>query len=109
MLLRARIGRNVRTHRRHQKLSQERLAELVDRSVDAISAIERGVMPPSIDTLDRIASALEIPVRALFEGDDATERVRSELMARLMAAAHRLKDPDLEVAVKQVEALAGRR
>ena len=46
---------------------QEKLAELSDLSKTALGAIERGTSSPSIDTLDRIAAALEIELSELVK------------------------------------------
>ena len=53
--------------RTKRKLSQEKLAELSDLSKNSLGAIERGTSSPSIDTLDRIASALEIELSELVK------------------------------------------
>ena len=55
------FGGNVR------RLSQEKLAELSDLSKNSLGAIERGTSSPSIDTLDRIASALEMELSELVK------------------------------------------
>ena len=61
------IGLKIVLERTKRKLSQEKLAELSDLSKTALGAIERGTSSPSIDTLDRIASALEIELSELVK------------------------------------------
>ena len=63
----AKIGLKIVLERTKRKLSQEKLAELSDLSKTALGAIERGTSSPSIDTLDRIASALEIELSELVK------------------------------------------
>jgi len=48
-------------------LTQERLAEKADYSVEFISFVERGVHSPSIEGCARIAKALGIPLKDLFD------------------------------------------
>jgi transcriptional regulator with XRE-family HTH domain len=65
--LRTRFGKRLRTLRRERDFTQERFAEIVEISVDFLSLVERGFNGPSFDTLDRMAKALRIPVRDLFD------------------------------------------
>lgn len=61
------IGIKIRLLRTKLKLSQEKLAEFSDLSKTSISAIERGESNPSIETLDRIAHALNIELKELVD------------------------------------------
>ena len=61
------IGLKIVLERTKRKLSQEKLAELSDLSKNSLGAIERGTSSPSIDTLDRIAAALEIELSELVK------------------------------------------
>ncbi len=61
------IGLKIVLERTKRKLSQEKLAELSDLSKNSLGAIERGTSSPSIDTLDRIAAALEIELSDLVK------------------------------------------
>ena len=63
----AKIGLKIVLERTKRKLSQEKLAELSDLSKTALGAIERGTSSLSIDTLDRIAAALEIELSELVK------------------------------------------
>jgi transcriptional regulator with XRE-family HTH domain len=65
--LRTRFGKRLRTLRRERDITQERFAELAEISVDFLSLVERGINGPSFDTLDRMAKALRVPVRDLFD------------------------------------------
>ena len=63
----AKIGLKIVLERTKRRLSQEKLAELSDLSKNSLGAIERGTSSPSIDTLDRIATALEIELSELVK------------------------------------------
>ena len=53
------IADQVAARRRARDLSQHELAELCATTQSAIARIERGVRPPRLDTLLRIANALD--------------------------------------------------
>ena len=55
----ARIAEQVVEQRRARDLSQQELAELCGTTQSAIARFERGGRPPKIDTLLRIAEALD--------------------------------------------------
>jgi transcriptional regulator with XRE-family HTH domain len=55
----AAIADQVASRRRARGLSQQELAELTDTTQSAIARLESGGRPPRIDTLLRIADALE--------------------------------------------------
>lgn len=61
------IGLKIVLERTKRRLSQEKLAELSDLNKNSLGAIERGTSSPSIDTLDRIASALEMELSELVK------------------------------------------
>lgn len=61
------IGIKIRILRTKLKLSQEKLAELADLSKTSISTIERGESKPSIETLEKIANALNIELKELVD------------------------------------------
>lgn len=81
---------------------------MIDRSVDAVSNIERGTSLAGYDTLERLAEGLGVPVAEFFADPEAGSSRRTETMQRLIDAARALGDDDLEKATAIVEVLAGR-
>ncbi|WP_158809287.1 helix-turn-helix domain-containing protein [Beijerinckia sp. L45] len=71
MIGRERIAKNLRRIRIERALSQESLA--VDADVDRtyVSGLERSEFNPSVDLLDRLASALSVDISDLFLIPDA--------------------------------------
>ena len=53
------IARLVAERRRERALSQAELADLCGTTQSAIARLERGARPPRLDTLRRIAAALD--------------------------------------------------
>jgi len=60
------IGERVRALRNSRKYSLSEFAKRTGLFVSYISQLELGYMTPTLDTLDKIASALEIPLYQLF-------------------------------------------
>lgn len=61
------LGRRVAAYRETAGLTQERLASKVRVAVETISRLERGTSIPSVVRLERIAKALGIELRDLFD------------------------------------------
>jgi transcriptional regulator with XRE-family HTH domain len=73
--LRKQFGQRVLEIRHDLEKSQEDFAELIGMSVDFLSLIERGRNAPSFQTLERMATALKVPVAYLFTFDPKDSRV----------------------------------
>lgn len=61
------IGIKISILRKKLKYSQEKLGELSGLSKNSISTIERGGSKPSIETLEKIAGALNIELKELID------------------------------------------
>jgi len=68
------IAEQVVEHRRLRDLSQQELAELCGTTQPGIARFERGVSPPRVDTLLRIANALDCELVVEFRARTRTER-----------------------------------
>ena len=62
----AALGGRIRAARSRRGLSVAELAGTAGVSKSLVSQIERGIAAPSIDTVRRLASALQVPVFSLF-------------------------------------------
>lgn len=60
-------GEKVRSIRKSQNISQEKLAELAELDRTYISDIENGKRNVSIETVFKIAQALNTPIISFFE------------------------------------------
>ena len=61
------IGQRVRNYRTERGLSQERLAEMSGCHPTYIGQVERGEKNATLESIDKIASAMSIPLSRLFE------------------------------------------
>ena len=59
------IGIRIKIERYNRKISQERLAELSELNRTTIGSVERGEISPTIETLYKIAAALDIELHDL--------------------------------------------
>lgn len=66
------IGANIATERKSRKLSQGWLADKLGIGQSRLSNIEAGNSAPSVETLARIAEALDVPLLALIAGVGST-------------------------------------
>ena len=64
------LGERLRLIRKQHKLTLKDLKERSDLSVPYLSDIERGVVNPSIDTLQKVAKAYTMTVQELITGVD---------------------------------------
>lgn len=72
------IGQQIRTRRKQLGLVQEQLAEAADLSTIALSNIERGRQQIRVETLIRIADALDSTVDALLDRKQSIEEWTSK-------------------------------
>lgn len=106
------VGLKVKAARQKVGLTQEELAEAIDKTVETISNIERGHSLTSIETLQLISDRLGVPLAALFEGLEKgrlNHRRRAELDQKIELLLESLPDKDAELALELVEALARHR
>lgn len=61
------ITENIKHFRSKRNVSQEKLSQMCGYSSTYIGKIERGQRSPSLDTLIRIAEALQVPIGSFFD------------------------------------------
>ena len=61
------IGQRIRNYRTQRGLSQEKLAELSGCHPTYIGQVERGEKNATLESIEKIASALNVPLSQLFE------------------------------------------
>ena len=79
------IGQNVRRLRQEKHITQERLAEKSEVSVNTIRNIEKGRWP-SAYTLQAVASALKVDAKFLLSCESDEMYLKEELQSKLEQA-----------------------
>jgi len=64
---RQRLGDRIRTIRQEKDITQERLAELIGKTTEHVSFIERGERSPSFEVLIDLANALDVTLSYLTD------------------------------------------
>ncbi len=109
------VGQRIRQRRKERGLSLRELAELVDLTASFLSLVERGHNAPSLDSLRRIATALDVPMFYFTQSNSPNPVVRrnerikitfppGDLTMELLVP--NLRGP-LEVFISRVHASAG--
>ena len=66
------IADNLKLYRKKHNLTQTKLAELSELSVDSIKRIEAGQRSMSVENFERLADALQVPLSFLLHGQEET-------------------------------------
>lgn len=110
--LRNRVGAAVRAARRKSGLTQEALAERLGIATESLSAIERAVSAPSLETLVALVRELGLEYDVLLigtEGRPTQSRERQRLEAEVAVVARTLSDDRLREWLEIGEVLSKRR
>lgn len=100
------VGLRIKALRSQRGISQEEFAQQLDRSVDTISAIERGKSFPSYETLEKLAETLKVPVREFFDIPEQNEEpARIEAITFVTDAMRRMNRKQLDMTYEIVQAL----
>ena len=91
--IRAVLGANLKKWRLRRKWSQMKLAEEADISMNFLSEIERGVKWPFPETLQNLATALNVEVFELFKKENEKDPGPGKIMGRF--------SDDIAIAVEQ--------
>ncbi len=69
------VGQRLRILREERGISMRALARRSGLSANALSMIERGLTSPSVSTLHKLSTALEVPITAFFRQEPVREPV----------------------------------
>ena len=93
------IGQSIQEARKKAKLTQKELAEKVGIATITVQQYERGVRTPKIETLQKIAQALNIDVGVLYgvEVDKGNPQYLNRLYGKISEVAEKYGRPEEEV------------
>lgn len=97
-----RLGRRIKQHREAAGLTQNDLAQLMLKSVETISNIERGKVLPSVRTLALLAEELSVPMSAMFD-DVAVASRRSDVETAIASKSRLLNEDNRALVLAIVE------
>ena len=69
------LGVSIRHARKRRRLTIQQVAETSGLSISFISQLERGLVSPSVNSLQKISRALGMQIGGFFEDQDKTSRV----------------------------------
>lgn len=95
------LGKRIRAFRKRARMTQEQFAERVDIDARHLSRLETGRHFPSLDTLERMADVLNVPMAEFFRFPDLD--TPAALRKFLTDFAERAGEDQLRLAVKAVK------
>jgi transcriptional regulator with XRE-family HTH domain len=102
------ISIKVQTLRKLRGITQEQLAEKIDKTVETVSNIERGKKLPGLATLDSIRMALGVSLSELIDvSSKKPDRGQLALETKAKFLLSKMNKKELSIAVAQLEALLG--
>jgi len=100
MSIEKQIGQRIGFIRKHAGITQETLAEKAGISRDFLSRVERGITGISLQNLECLSKALNVPIKELFSFE---EKIDNEQLVENITIL--LRNQDEEVLKKWYEAL----
>ncbi len=97
------LGEQIRKNRKIKGYTLEQLAEILDVSTTFIGQIERSKGIPSLETLVKIANALEVSVDSLLFGSLNAKAADSHFIAQISKQTEGLSEKEKELLLKNIE------
>lgn len=77
------LSKNLKAIRKEKKISQQYIAERSDMLPSTYNRIENMKVSPSIDTLERIAVAIDIPFAELFQSREISDKSLKQKLEKI--------------------------
>ena len=97
------LGKRIRQQRKEKKYTLEQLAEKLDVSTTFIGQIERAKGIPSLETLVKIANALEVSTDSLLFGDLNTKSGNNHFIKEVAELTETFTPKEKELLFKNIE------
>ena len=95
------VSERIKALRLERGLTQEQLCERAEISVDAVNRIENGTRVPTIDTLEKIASALGSSVSDLLHTQTQKPAKSPAAVRRLLTLVEH-EPPDVQETIEEI-------
>jgi len=103
------LGQRILALRKEARMTQSELAEAAGVGNEYISKIERGLGSPSLETLVKIAQALQVETKMLFDLRARPSRPVKKPLAKLFSALENLEKRDLDLVYTLARRLSRKR
>lgn len=104
MTIRELLGRRLKDFRKRRKLTQEKLAELASVDVSYLGNIERGRENPTVETLEKLGSALGVQSYQILISEHELTGERP-LRRRINQILEKCDQPELQLILKLIRAV----
>lgn len=94
------IGKKIKEIRKSKKISQEKLAEMVAMNTRSILRLENAQSSPTLETLEKVADALNVDIKVFFETE--TLESRSAILENINNSLNKMSDSELKTFYKAV-------
>lgn len=81
--LKKKLGKRIQQLRKAQKMTQEKLSEIIDLDTPNLSNIECGRRFMTAETLEKIAKALNVKESDLFNFSDCESKIKNDIHVKL--------------------------
>lgn len=104
--LKQNFGTHLRQARKLRGWTQSELAEAAELSLDMIGRMERGTASPSLETIETLATVLNVAPATLLGGvmDSARSGNRAKLLERIESRLAKANDQELALAERVITA-----
>lgn len=99
------LGARIRAYRTAAGISQEELAFKAGISPAHLGQIERGVKRPNVETVEKLARSLGVPMSVLFEAESAPEEESSVTLNKIMAQLSSMPESQQKDVLKMIRIL----
>ena len=90
------IGKKIREHRLKAGLTQEKLAELLEITLQQVQKYERGITKVNLVKLQQLAEILKVPISDFFDESPFIAYNLSEKEIKLLESYREIKDGGLK-------------
>lgn len=78
------LGVKIKEYRIKKGITQAELAKLIDTTMQNVSQYERGIRKPKIETLQKIAAALDVDVYSIADWDTASQMLENDINSNVL-------------------------
>lgn len=91
------MGQRIKDERKLQELTQEKLAEMLDITIEHLSHVETGTRRASLILIERISEILQIDEETLMFGTTFDKKINKELIAKIDSLSPNKKQAVLNI------------